>query len=243
VSIPIEAPNEMISDPSNGSHTLVVMAKAPKPGLVKTRLARTLPVSAVTALYRCFLDDTLTLARSLRGVNVAVMCPAADCEDLERTLDSAVPVVPQVGSGLAAALCSVFAHFKGAGSSRIVAFNSDTPHLPTTILQAAFRLLDECDVVVGPTLDGGYYLVGARMSHPGLFSTDAMGTANALEALLTKARALGLSVRLTDPFYDIDEAADLNRLAEELQLSPGRAPKTSKWLSDWVSAGHADKAF
>jgi hypothetical protein len=81
------------------------------------------------------------------------------------------------------------------------------------------------------------------MSHPGLFSTDAMGTESALEALLTRARALGLSVRLTDLFYDIDEAADLSRLAEELQLMPGRAPKTAKWLSEWASAGHAKKAF
>ena len=105
-----------------------------------------------------------------------------------------------MGDGLAAALTSVFAHFGDTGYSRIVAFNSDSPHLPTTILQAAFQLLENCDVVVGPTHDGGYYLVGAKMSHPRLFTTDAMGTANALEALLTKARALGISVRLTDPF-------------------------------------------
>jgi glycosyltransferase A (GT-A) superfamily protein (DUF2064 family) len=78
------------------------------------------------------------------------------------------------------------------------------------------------------------------MSHPGLFSTDAMGTGNALEALLTKARALGLSVGLTDPFYDIDEAADLSRLAEELQLTPGKAPKTAKWLSEWASLGQTN---
>jgi uncharacterized protein len=235
--------HQTIRTPCNGDHTLVIMAKAPKPGMVKTRLARSLPVSAVTALYRCLLDDTLTLARSLHGVKVAVMCPTADREDLERTVGNAVPVVPQVGNGLAAALCSVFAHFTGTGSSRIVAFNSDTPHLPTTTLQAAFRLLEECDLVVGPTHDGGYYLVGARTSHPGLFTTDAMGTANALEALLTKAEVLGLSVRLTDPFYDIDEAADLSRLAEELQLIPGRAPKTAKWLSAWASAGQAIKGF
>ena len=131
----------------------------------------------------------------------------------------------------------------GAGASRIAAFNSDTPHLPTTMLQAAFRLLEECDLVVGPTHDGGYYLVGARMSHPGLFTTDAMGTANAFEALLTKAEVLGLSVRLTDPFYDIDEGADLRQLAEELKLTPGKAPKTAKWLSEWASAGQANKGF
>jgi uncharacterized protein len=235
--------HQIIRTPCNGHHTLVIMAKAPKPGMVKTRLARSLPVSAVTALYRCLLDDTISLAQSLDGVKIAVMCPAADREDLERTVSNAVPVVSQVGNGLAAALCSVFAHFTDAGSSRIVAFNSDTPHLPTTMLQAAFRLLEECDLVVGPTHDGGYYLVGARMSHPGLFTTDAMGTANAFEALLTKAEVLGLSVRLTDPFYDIDEAADLSRLAEDLQLTPEKAPKTAKWLSEWASAGQANKGF
>jgi rSAM/selenodomain-associated transferase 1 len=219
------------------------MAKAPKPGMVKTRLTRTLPVSAVTALYRCLLDDTLRLARSLEGVDIAVMCPAADREDLVRAVGNAIPVVPQVGNGLAAALCSVFAHFGEAGSSRIVAFNSDSPHLPTSILKAAFRLLGECDLVVGPTHDGGYYLVGARVSHPGLFTTGAMGTASALEALLAKARDLGLYVRLTEPFYDIDEVADLSRLAEELQHTPGKAPKTAKWLSEWASAGQANKGF
>jgi uncharacterized protein len=242
VSNGIESFQQTVRGQSGGLHTLVIMAKAPRPGKVKTRLARSLPVSAVTALYRCFLDDTLSLARSLHGVKVAVMCPAADREDLVRIVGGAVPVVPQVGNGLAAALCSVFTHFYGAGSSRIVAFNSDTPHLPATILQAAFRLLDECDVVVGPTHDGGYYLVGAKMSHPDLFSTDTMGTANALQALLVKARALALSVRFTDPFYDIDEAADLSRLAGELQLTPGRAPKTAKWLSEWACDGHAKKA-
>lgn len=236
MSIPVEVPNEMIPNPGNGHHTLVIMAKAPRPGRVKTRLTRSLPVSAVTGLYRCLLDDTITLAQSLDGVKVAVMCPAADREDLERTVSNAVPVVPQVGSGLAAALASVFAHFGGTGCSRIVAFNSDSPHLPTTILQSAFHLLEDCDVVVGPTHDGGYYLVGAKMSHPRLFRTDAMGTATALEALLAKARALGLSVQFTDPFYDIDEAADLRRLAEELKLTPGKAPKTAEWLSEWARA-------
>ena len=241
MSMRIRASHQIVRGRFNGHQTLVIMAKAPRPGMVKTRLARSLPPSAVTGLYRCLLDDTLTLARSLDGVKVAVMCPAADREDLERAVGNAVPVVPQSGNGLAAALCSVFAHFEGADSSRIVAFNSDSPHLPTSILQAAFRLLEECDVVVGPTYDGGYYLVGAKMSHPLLFSTDAMGTTNALEALVAKARALGLSVGFTDPFYDIDEGADLRRLAEELKLTPGKAPKTAEWLSEWARAGQSGK--
>ena len=64
--------------------TLVVMAKAPRPGMVKTRLAQSIPVEAVTELYRCLLDDTLALARSLGTVEVAIMCPASDVEELTR---------------------------------------------------------------------------------------------------------------------------------------------------------------
>jgi len=64
-----------------------------------------------------------------------------------------------------------------------------------------------------------------------------MGTANAFEALLTRVRALGLSVHQTDPFYDIDVAADLTQLADERQRIPGKAPRTAKWLSEWTSAG------
>jgi glycosyltransferase A (GT-A) superfamily protein (DUF2064 family) len=145
------------------NHMLVIMAKAPRPGAAKTRLAEYLSLHAVTELYRCLLNNTIALAQVVDHVDIAIMCPAS-------------------------------------------------------------------------THDGGYYLVGARASHPGLFTSDGMGTASALEALLTRARPLGLSVHLTDPFYDIDVAADLSHLAEELQRMPGKAPRTAKWLSEWASA-------
>src|ERR1700720_3148619 len=220
----------------NGDCTLVIMAKAPKPGVVKTRLAQILPLSAVVELYRCLLDDTMALARSLDDVDVAIMCPESDVEDLSRAVGNTVPVVAQSGDGLAAGLTSVFAHFAAAGRRSIVAFNSDSPHLPVSVLKSAFQTLNECDVVVGPTHDGGYYLVGAKASHPGLFSDDGLGTMNALEAFLARARALGLSVHLTDPFYDIDVQGDLTRLAAELRLAPARAPQTAVWLKQWGQA-------
>ena len=118
----------------------------------------------------------------------------------------------------------------------MIAFNSDSPHLPASVLETAFDALKTSDLVVGPTHDGGYYLVGARASHPGLFASDGMGTTNALEGLLARAGALGLSVHQTDPFYDIDVAADLSQLTGELQRMPGRAPRTAQWLAEWVSA-------
>jgi rSAM/selenodomain-associated transferase 1 len=219
-----------------GDCTLVIMAKAPKPGVVKTRLAHSLPLEAVVELYRCLLDDTIALARSLGDVDVAIMCPASDAEDLSRAVGNSIPVVAQSGDGLAAGLTSVFAHFAATGRRRIIAFNSDSPHLPASILKSAFQVLGESDVVVGPTHDGGYYLVGATASHPGLFAGDGLGTTSAYEALLGRVRAMGLSVSLTDPFYDIDVAEDLSRLAGELQRAPARAPRTAQWLMEWRKA-------
>jgi glycosyltransferase A (GT-A) superfamily protein (DUF2064 family) len=144
--------------------------------------------------------------------------------------------VAQKGEGLAAGLTSVFAHFTARGKQRVVAFNSDSPHLPASILWSAFETLAEHEVVVGPTNDGGYYLVGAKDAHATLFDGDGMGTKSALEALLARARGLQLSVGLTDLFYDIDVEGDLTRLAAELRLAPARAPRTAVWLKEWGQA-------
>jgi uncharacterized protein len=217
---------------SGSDHVLVIMAKAPRPGAVKTRLIPSLSPEVVTAFYCCLLDDTLALARSLGDVEVAIMCPDSDVNELARLAGKDVSVVAQQGEGLAAGLISVFAHFAEGHQRRIIALNSDSPHLPSSVLEDAFTVLAEHDVVVGPTDDGGYYLVGAKDSHPALFARDGMGTSTALERLLSRARSLELSVGFSDTFYDIDVADDLTRLAEELRLAPIRAPRTAQWLKE-----------
>ena len=215
---------------------LVIMAKAPRQGAVKTRLAAGLSPEAVTAFYCCLLDDTLALARSLDDVEVAIMCPDADVNELAQLAGSEASIVAQNGEGLAAGLTSVFAHFAEAQQRRIIAFNSDSPHLPRSVLEDAFETLAVHDVVIGPTQDGGYYLVGAKASHPALFGSDGMGTNSALERLLSRARALELSVGYAASFYDIDVADDLTRLAAELRQAPARAPRTAQWLKEWESS-------
>jgi rSAM/selenodomain-associated transferase 1 len=221
---------------SRANRTLVIMAKAPKPGLVKTRLIESLPAPAVTALYRCLLEDTLALAKSLKSVEVAVMCPESDQEELAQLLGNRVQVVAQKGEGLAAGLTSVFRHFTAAGRQHVIAFNSDSPHLAASVLESAFEILATHDVVVGPTHDGGYYLVGAKAAHPKLFEGDRMGTRSALDTLLTRTKALELSTGFTEPFYDIDVANDLILLARELQLAPAKAPRTAGWFGEWQQA-------
>ena len=218
---------------SSQNRTLVIMAKAPRPDMVKTRLVERLPSSAVTALYRCLLEDTLALAKSLTNVEIAVMCPESDQDELAHLLGNTVQVVSQKGEGLAAGLTSVFRHFTAGGREQVIAFNSDSPHLAPSVLERAFEILATHDVVVGPTHDGGYYLVGAKAAHESLFEGDGMGTISALDRLLTRTKALELSTSFTEPFYDIDVANDLIRLARELRLAPAKAPRTAAWFDEW----------
>jgi uncharacterized protein len=217
------------------------MAKAPRPGAVKTRLTTSLSLDAATELYCCLLEDTLALARSLSDVEVAIMCPDCDVNQLKQLVGKDASIVAQKGDGLAAGLTSVFAHYANDDHRPIIAFNSDSPHLPRAVLDDAFETLATHDLVVGPTHDGGYYLVGAKASHPTLFANDGMGTSSALERLLSRARSLELSVGFASPFYDIDVVDDLTRLAAELRVNPTRAPRTAAWLKAWELAPPASK--
>ena len=118
----------------------------------------------------------MALAASLTGVEVAMMCPASDVETNWSHL------LAEYGAGRGAerrgsrgrpylGVCTL----RTAGQQRVVAFNSDSPHLPPSVLESAFEVLATHDVVVGPTHDGGYYLVGAKAAHPGLFDGDRYG--------------------------------------------------------------------
>src|SRR5690349_1698850 len=143
----MKRPNEVVAPPTD-ERVLVIMAKAPRIGGVKTRLLAALSPAEAAAFYRCLLQDTLALARSLANTEVAIMCPESDVIQLMQLAGSAATVVAQKGEGLAAGLTSVFAHFT-EGQKRIIAFNSDSPHLGSSVLEDAFEQLITHDLVAG----------------------------------------------------------------------------------------------
>src|SRR5205823_8001765 len=124
---------------------------------------------------------------ALSRVHVAVMCPSGDVPDIEARLPAGVHVVGQCGNGLAAALVSAFEHFVPE-FRRVVAVDSDSPHLPLAILQSAFELLETNELVVGPTEDGGSYLVGASAMHPRRSDSARLVTGQARAGRLGNAR-------------------------------------------------------
>ncbi len=208
------------------------MAKAPRHGHVKTRLASAGAPSFVLELYRAFILDSIALGERA-GAHVAIVCPPNDADEISEWVPTDVRVERQRGHGLADALSSTF-DILSTRSQRVVAFNGDSPHLPPSVLESAFAALDEHDVVAGPCDDGGYFLVGMRRAHADLFTAESLGTGTALESLLSQARHLGLTSCLTAPHYDIDVPADLARLAAELTLAPERAPRTARVLREWT---------
>jgi glycosyltransferase A (GT-A) superfamily protein (DUF2064 family) len=139
--------------------------------------------------------------------------------DLREVVGSAGRLLVQRGDDFAERLYSVCADLGAAGYQRVVVIGSDSPHLPAAWVRWAFETLERCDAVLGPADDGGYYLVGLRAvpAPPDLFRGIRMSTARVFAETLQRAARLWLDVELLPTTFDVDEAADLHRLAQALR--------------------------
>ena len=146
---------------------VVIMAKMPQAGAVKTRLCPPLTSEEATELYRCFLLDKISQVRTLRAATPVIAYTPLEGRSLFAALAPGFVLVPQQGADLGARLANCFAHLFAAGYTGVLAIDSDSPTLPTDFLQQAVDLIatPQTDVVVGPSDDGGYYLIGLRQLH------------------------------------------------------------------------------
>ncbi len=214
---------------------LVIMARYPEPGKTKTRLARALGNAETAQLYQAFLTD---LARRFNGgdydLNWAYTPAHVDYAAFVRTLapeDSPqVHCFPQEGPDFGARLLSAFQWTYQRGFSRTVLIGSDSPHISREIIKQALVALDEADVVLGPSEDGGYYLIAMRKPHD-VFSGIPMSTDVVTQMTVASALQQGLTTSLIDQLYDIDELPDLLRLAELLAVESSYAPATAAYLA------------
>ncbi|MFN3651948.1 MAG: TIGR04282 family arsenosugar biosynthesis glycosyltransferase [Armatimonadota bacterium] len=212
---------------------LVVMAKAPVAGAVKTRLSPPLAPAFAAALAAAFLRDELA-AFSRLPHREAWLCysPAAAREQM-LPLAEGLPVSlqPQADGDLGTRLLRVFDE---TGLPTVVV-GGDSPDLSPERLEAAFRLLEEgeAEVVLGPADDGGYYLIAARGPHPELFRDIPWSGPEVLALTLSRAAAAGLRVRLLPPWRDVDTPDDLRALRERLaHAAPEVATHTRAVLAE-----------
>ena len=218
------------------SDALVIFAKAPVVGQVKTRLCPPLSPAEAAELACCFLFDTVARAVTLPGMRVYLAFTPPESEHIFRALlPFPVEYVPQRGDSLGEREVNIFIDLLQHGASRVVLMGSDIPTLPIAYVQEAFALLENtwCNAVFGPSNDGGYYLVGARAVHRALFENITWSTSSVLTETLAQAHRHGFNISLLPPWYDVDNEDDLHRLVAELKKpnENNRSPRTREFLA------------
>ncbi|MBV9230489.1 MAG: TIGR04282 family arsenosugar biosynthesis glycosyltransferase [Chloroflexi bacterium] len=210
---------------------LVVMARYPEVGKTKTRLARTIGDTAVVELYRAFLAD---LAQRFAGQCCALHWAYTPAEvDYQAFTATLAPAhaqqmwsFPQQGPDLGVRLHHVFQWTYAQGFQRTIVIGSDSPQISRETVASARDALDEADVVLGPSDDGGYYLIAMRKPYD-VFSGIPMSTDVVTQMTIEAARRQGLTVHLLETLFDVDELPDLQRLAHLLAADSTLAPITA----------------
>ncbi len=212
---------------------LLIFAKQPLPGKVKTRLSPPFSPQEAADIYRCMLSDTLAKVAGLPGVKIFLFFePSCGASDFFRTSFPGIRIFPQQGDDLGERLKKAFEMVFDLGFESVAAIGTDSPDLPLLHLQEPFRLLQDegADVVFGPAADGGYYLVALGRSYPGLFRDIPWSTSRVLETSLEAASSLGLQVKSLPVWHDMDTVEDLKRFLAA--GNPDYAPRTLRFLRE-----------
>lgn len=191
---------------------LIIVAKAPVPGKVKTRLCTDLTAEAACDLYRCFLQDRVAEMSDLKNIDLSIAYTPRGSETHFAPFAAAgFDLFPQRGNHLGERLHNIFLQKWAQGFRSLVVIDSDSPDLPKSIVKKAFEWLKagSADAVFGPCRDGGYYLVGLREPCPELFRNIPWSTSAVLQKTLEAAGKKGLKTKLLPPWNDLDTFEDL----------------------------------
>jgi hypothetical protein len=212
---------------------LAILAKYPAPGQVKTRLSPPLAPAQAADLARAFLLDKVAQVRRISGVaRVLAFAPPEAAAAFQSLTGDACVLIPQDGADLGERLSRLSERLFSAAAPAVAIIGTDSPTLRDDSLREARDALTgpHADVVLGPTEDGGYYLIGLRRPAPALFRGIPWSTERVLRATRARARAAGLRVHLLPVWYDVDTEADLRRLIRDLSSAPDAAPRTADAL-------------
>ena len=194
---------------------LIVFAKNPVPNQVKTRLIPTLSPEQAAALYTAFLTDWCETLAKLSNVDLVIAYTPEDAQpDLQTLIGDDAIYIPQMGVGLGERLASATQWAAEHGYTKILIVGSDSPTLPISYISEAITLLDSKDTVIGPSTDGGYYLVAFSAAAltttvPLVFEEIAWSTTDVFQQTVTRIHSAKATFGLLPPWYDVDTAEDL----------------------------------
>ena len=225
---------------------LAVMAKAPRPGKVKTRLQPPLSAEVAAALNVCFLRDTAEniAAVATEGKAQGLICytPVGDEAAFDGLLPEGFALIAQRGDEFGERLLCAAEDILSCGFGAVCLIDSDSPTLPPDALRAAVRELTRPlgRVVVGASDDGGYYLIGMKQPEPRLFERIAWSTEHVYSQTAERAREAGILLMELPKWYDVDDAETLVRLERELLLDEPPAFATvqgfdARWTREFLA--------
>jgi rSAM/selenodomain-associated transferase 1 len=196
---------------SNPKNTLLIFVKQPIPKRVKTRLGKSIGHRQAAQVYQKLLAHTQKLALAVKAQRQVWYGHAIAPNDLWSRPEFSQHLQPQedLGQRMAAAFQQAF----NQGSQKVVIIGSDCPRLTTAIVEEAFATLAYKDVVLGPAIDGGFYLLGLRAWRP-IFKNVAWSTANVLSQTLKNVKDQGLSYQTLTTLSDLDTVEDLKQFPE-----------------------------
>ncbi len=223
----------------DGLCALAVMTKAPRAGHVKTRLVPPLTPDEAAQLNICFLRDTAAAIAHARGRaarGIAVYTPVGCETAYANILPDDFDLLPQRGDGFGERLALAAGDLFHCGFNSVCLIDSDSPTVSAEVYSRAVELLsiDGDRVVLGPSDDGGYYLIGLKQNHPELFERIDWSTERVFDQTMKRADELNVEVALLPNCYDVDDQASLTRLCTELlgRGAADAAPNTRQFLSE-----------
>jgi hypothetical protein len=229
---------------AKGICALAIMTKAPWPGQVKTRLTPLLTAHEAATLNKCFLRDTAAaIARVGQGTRgVGCYTPVGSEAVYEEIFPETFQLIAQRGTSLDERLIQATEDLFAIGFSSVCLIASDSPTVPTATFVEAVSVLSALtdSAVIGPSQDGGYYLIGLKAVHQRLFEEIEWSTSSVCEQTIARATEIGLPVHLLPPAYDVDGYETLRQLCHDL-LGPDSvgteivAPATRKFLRELVA--------
>ena len=213
---------------------VVIFAKLPEPGNVKTRLIGELTPQQAAQLHRACLEDTVALVDSIPGCTHWLLVPndpEKACKLFqELRLNERWRAGAQRGRDLGTRMKHAIDDLLRRGASKVVILGTDTPWMGRQRILEALRLLDSVDIVLGPAADGGYYLIGAGRVVPQMFLGIPWSTSQVCGATLRALEASRTSFRLLPRDFDLDRPDDLKKAAARLEANPSAAPTLERWL-------------
>jgi uncharacterized protein len=224
---------------------IVVFAKAPITGQVKTRLIGTLTAEEAKDLYICFLRDTFESLEELieefqevdeDDESSLVLCftPADELEAFEAADLNGCLLLAQSGNELGERMKYCFEDLFRMNFQSVIIVGADTPTLPNEIIAEAFAILtnDKNSVTIGPTADGGYYLIGMNSPHPVLFENIHWSSDQVMTETIHKAEANQIKLSLLPEWFDVDSPEDLERLKQNILTTEADPYHTKRFLKN-----------